>query len=56
LKGSDVHVEVKAATVRLTGTVQYASDRYAAVAIARGTPGVGWVRNDLRIESPTAGQ
>ena len=54
LKGADVHVEVKAATARLTGTVQYASDRYAAVAIARGTPGVGWVRNDLRIESPTA--
>ena len=54
LKGADVHVEVKAATARLTGTVQYASDRYAAVAIARGTPGVGWVQNDLRIESPTA--
>ena len=56
LKGADVHVEVKAATARLTGTVQYASDRYAAIAIARGTPGVGWVRNDLRIESPTASQ
>ena len=54
LKGADVHVEVKAATARLTGTVQYASDRYAAVAITRGTPGVGWVRNDLRIEGPTA--
>jgi hyperosmotically inducible protein len=56
LKGADVHVDVKAATARLTGTVQYASDRYAAVAIARGTPGVGWVQNDLRIESPTAGK
>jgi len=54
LKGADVHVEVKAATARLTGTVQYASDRYASVAIARGTPGVGWVQNDLRIESPAA--
>jgi hyperosmotically inducible protein len=54
LKGADLHVEVKAATARLTGTVQYASDRYAAVAITRGTPGVGWVQNDLRLESPTA--
>ena len=54
LKGADMHVEVNAATARLTGTVLYASDRYAAVAIARGTPGVGWVQNDLRIESPTA--
>ena len=56
LAGADVHIEVKAATARLTGTVQHASDRYAAVAIARATPGVARVQNDLRIESPTASQ
>jgi len=54
LSGADVHVDVKAATARLTGTVQYASDRYAAVAITRATPGVAWVQNDLRVEGPTA--
>lgn len=56
LAGADVHVEVKAATARLTGTVQRASDRYAAVAIARATHGVARVQNDLRVESPTASQ
>jgi osmotically-inducible protein OsmY len=56
LAGADVHVEVKAATARLTGTVQHASDRYAAVAIARATHGVARVQNDLRVESPTASQ
>ncbi len=50
MDGAKVHVEVNAATARLTGTVQRASHRYAAVAIAYGTPGVARVQNDLRIE------
>jgi osmotically-inducible protein OsmY len=54
MEGTDIHVEVKAATVRLTGNVQHASQRYAAVAIAHATPGVAHVQNDLRIEKSTA--
>lgn len=49
--GAKIHVEVKAATARLTGTVRQASDRYTAVALAHATPGVVRVQNDLRIES-----
>jgi osmotically-inducible protein OsmY len=49
MEGARVNVEVNAATVRLTGTVQQASHRYAAVAIAHGTPGVARVHNDLLI-------
>lgn len=50
MEGAKVNVEVNAATARLTGTVQHASHRYAAVAIAHATPGVARVENDLRIE------
>ena len=52
MEGADVKVEVRAATARLTGTVQHASHRYAAVAIAHATPGVARVQNDLRVEGP----
>jgi len=54
MEGADVHVEVKAATARLTGTVQRASDRYAAVSITRATHGVARVLNDLRVVVPAA--
>jgi osmotically-inducible protein OsmY len=43
---------VKAATARLTGTVETAAHRYTAVSIAYTTPGVARVENDLRIEGP----
>lgn len=56
MEGANVQVEVKAAVARLTGTVQSGSNRYAAVAIARATPGVAWVQNDLRIEGPQTSQ
>ena len=52
LEGADIHVEVRAATVRLTGTVKQASQSYAAVALAHATRGVSRVQNDLRIEAP----
>jgi len=54
MEGADIHVEVKAATVRLTGTVPHASQRYEAVSIAHATAGVARVQNDLRIENSTA--
>lgn len=50
LEGAHITVEVKASTARLTGTVVHPSQRYAAVAIARGTPGVARVQNDLRLD------
>ena len=56
MEGARVNVEVNAATARLTGTVQRASHRYAAVAIAHATPGVARVENDLRIEATQTGQ
>ncbi len=56
MEGTDVQVEVKAGTARLTGTVQFASQRYAAVSIAHNTPGVARVQNDLRVEGPTTSQ
>lgn len=51
LEGANVQVEVRAATVRLWGTVRNGSDRYAVVSIAFRTPGVARVQNDLRIEA-----
>ncbi len=56
IEGANVKVEVKAGTARLTGTVQRASDRYAVVAIARATPGVARVQNDLLMEGPQTSQ
>jgi len=56
MEGTDIKVDVKAATARLSGTVSYPSQRYAAVSIAYGTPGVVRVQNDLRIELPKATQ
>ncbi len=49
MEGADIHVEIRAATARLTGTVGHASQRYAAVSIAYATPGVARVQNDLRV-------
>ena len=54
MKGADIKVEVKAQTARMSGTVQSASDRYSALAIAHGTPGVARVANDLRVQTPEA--
>jgi len=56
LQGADIHVQVKAATARLTGTVETASHRYTAISIAYSTPGVARVENDLRIEGPKTSQ
>jgi len=56
MTGADVTVDVKAATAHLTGTVQHASHRYAAVSIAHGTPGVERVQDDLRIDAPKPGK
>lgn len=55
-EGADVQVEVKAGTARLSGHVQQASHRYAAVSIAHATPGVARVLNDLRVEETTSTQ
>lgn len=51
MQGSHITVNVKASTARLSGTVLFASHRYAAISIARATPGVDRVENDLRLES-----
>jgi osmotically-inducible protein OsmY len=56
MEAARVNVEINAATARLTGTVQHASQRYAAVAIAHATPGVARVENDLRIEAKQTSQ
>lgn len=56
MTGSDVKVEVKAGTARLSGTVQQASHRYSAVSIARLTPGVQRVQNDIRVEPTQTSQ
>lgn len=48
---TDVQVEVKAGTARLTGTVNNASERYQAMTVAHGTPGVDRIVNDVRVDS-----
>lgn len=54
IDGANVDVEVKASVARLTGSVQRAMDRYTAVSIARATDGVSAVKDDLKIEPPSA--
>jgi len=56
LEGSKVRVDVKASVAHLTGTVERASDRYAAVAITHATPGVIRVWNELRVEATQTSQ
>lgn len=56
LSGSKVRVDVKASVAHLTGTVERASDRYAAVAITHATPGVVRVWNELRVEATQTSQ
>jgi osmotically-inducible protein OsmY len=48
---SDVDVEVTNGVARLTGTVTDPTERLQASVVARATPGVRSVRNDLRVES-----
>jgi hyperosmotically inducible protein len=48
---SDVDVEVTNGVARLTGTVTDPAERLQASVVARATPGVRSVRNDLRVAS-----
>jgi osmotically-inducible protein OsmY len=50
LPGADIQVEVRASVARLIGTVKRPVDRYDAVLIARSTPGVNSVRDELQLE------
>jgi len=52
LKGSNVHVEVKAGVARLKGTVQSRSDQVMALTVARATPGVQRVIDELQLANP----
>jgi hyperosmotically inducible periplasmic protein len=53
-EGANVNVEVKAAVARLTGTYSKLGERYEALLIARSTPGVLAVKDDLRREEGRA--
>jgi hyperosmotically inducible protein len=53
LSDSDIEVEVKAGVARLTGTVQTRGDQVTALTIARVTPGVQRVIDDLRLAGPS---
>jgi osmotically-inducible protein OsmY len=53
LSDSEIHVEVEAGVARLTGTVKSRSDQVAALTIARATPGVQRVIDDLRLAAPS---
>lgn len=53
LSDSDIDVEVQAGVARLTGTVKSRSDQVAALTIARATPGVQRVIDDLRLAAPS---
>lgn len=48
LAGADVTVEVAEGVVRLTGTIAEETDRLAVIDVARATPGVRKVIDDLR--------
>ena len=50
----DVSVETDDGVVRLTGKVPTAEAKFEAERIARRTNGVREVKNDLRVESPSA--
>jgi len=47
----DVSVETNDGTVRLTGKVPTAEDKFEAERVARRTTGVREVKNELRVES-----
>jgi osmotically-inducible protein OsmY len=49
LKDSNVDVEVKGGVARLKGTVASRSDQVAALTVARSTPGVQRVIDELRL-------
>lgn len=49
LSDSDIDVEVEAGVARLTGTVGSRSDQVTALTVARATPGVQRVIDDLRL-------
>jgi hyperosmotically inducible protein len=51
LSDSDIKVEVEAGVARLTGTVKSRSDQVTALTVARATPGVQRVIDDLRLAS-----
>ena len=49
LRNSDVDVEVEAGVARLKGTVNSRSDQVMALTVARSTPGVQRVIDELRL-------
>jgi osmotically-inducible protein OsmY len=55
LSDSDIDVEVEAGVARLSGTVRSRSDQVMAITVARATPGVQRVIDDLRLASSPVG-
>jgi osmotically-inducible protein OsmY len=51
LRGTNIDVEVKNGVVRLTGKVDNEEQRLTAAIVARGTPGVRAVRDELNVAS-----
>lgn len=51
LRGENVDVDVSGGVVRLSGSVQRPADRYQILTIARATPGVRAVRDEIRISA-----
>jgi hyperosmotically inducible protein len=51
LRDADINVEVKNGVARLTGTVTKASDKEAAVTIARRIDGIRGVANELKVKA-----
>jgi len=51
LSDSDIKVQVEAGVARLTGTVKSRSEQVTALTVARATPGVQRVIDDLRLAS-----
>jgi len=52
LPAASISVEVRAAVVRLQGTVERSADRFAALMLAHSTDGVRSVDSDLRVDRP----
>lgn len=52
LRGSSIDVEVSKGIARLTGTVDSANDHLVALSVARATPGVRGLIDDLRRRAP----
>ena len=52
LSDGDIDVEVEAGVARLTGTVRSRGDQVTALTLARATPGVQRVIDDLRLATP----